>query len=129
MFMNSSNFLWTVYPSMVHSNKSRELHLHYIWLTWQGKNQTISSNYHKPWNQGQTVIKLRTKHVIYQKLANLCRKKMSMLTDLKVSSLACECAFYRPEQNILQTEDPNMNWILKILKCKNEIYQWIGLKK
>ena len=27
----------------------------------------------------------------------LCRKGISMLTGLKVSSLACKCVFYRPE--------------------------------
>ena len=29
----------------------------------------------------------------------LCRKKMSILTGLKVSSLPCKCVFYRPEHN------------------------------
>ena len=28
-----------------------------------------------------------------------CRKRISMLTSLKVSSLACKCVFYRPEHN------------------------------
>ena len=28
-----------------------------------------------------------------------CRKKMSMLTVLKMSSLACKCTFYRQECN------------------------------
>ena len=27
----------------------------------------------------------------------LPRKRISMLTDLKVSSLVCNCVFYRPE--------------------------------
>ena len=27
------------------------------------------------------------------------RKRLSMLTGLKVSSLACKCVFYRPEHN------------------------------
>ena len=30
---------------------------------------------------------------------SLRRKMISMLTDLKVSSLACKCVFYRPENN------------------------------
>ena len=29
----------------------------------------------------------------------LHRKGISMLTDLKVSSLTCKCVFYRPELN------------------------------
>ena len=46
---------------------------------------------------GQIGVKLRTKPFIYQNLANLCRKWISMLTGLKVSSLACKCVFYRPK--------------------------------
>ena len=30
---------------------------------------------------------------------NLCIKRTSMLTGLKVSSLACKCVFYRREHN------------------------------
>ena len=52
-----------------------------------------------PWNWEQIGTKLRTKYAIYQKLANLHRKKISMLSDLKVSSLTCKCVFYRPEHN------------------------------
>ena len=44
-------------------------------------------------------IKLGTRHVIHQKLAILGRKRISMLTGLKVSSLACKCVFYSPEHN------------------------------
>ena len=29
-----------------------------------------------------------------------CRKKMCMLTGLKMSSLACKCTFYRQEHNV-----------------------------
>ena len=29
----------------------------------------------------------------------LCGKRVSMLTDLKVSSLACKYVFYRPDHN------------------------------
>ena len=39
-----------------------------------------------PWDQGQTHINLETKHVIYQKLLNLCRRRISMLAGLKVPS-------------------------------------------
>ena len=50
-----------------------------------------------PWNWSQIGIKLGTRHVIYQKLANFILKKMSMLTNSKVSLLTHECVFYRPE--------------------------------
>ena len=48
-----------------------------------------------------------------------------MLTGLKMSSLACKCLFYRPEDNVKGEPDG----ILKILKCKNEIDQRIELKE
>ena len=32
-------------------------------------------------------------------VTNLCRKRISMLTRLKVLFLACKCLFYRPEHN------------------------------
>ena len=49
-----------------------------------------------PWDLGQIDIKLGTKHIIYQKLAVLCRKK---IPRYQVSSLAYKFEFYRPEQN------------------------------
>ena len=52
------------------------------------------------WDWGQIVIKLGTKYVMYQKLANLCRKRISVLTGVKVSYLKCKCVFYRPENNV-----------------------------
>ena len=50
-----------------------------------------------------------------------------MLTGLKVSSLAFKCAFYRTEQNAKGGQPRSL--IFKFLKCKNEIYQLIELKK
>ena len=50
-----------------------------------------------------------------------------MLTTLKVSSLACKCVFYRPEQNA--KERPHGTEFFKVLKCKNEKYQRIELIK
>ena len=39
-------------------------------------------------------------NILYIKsLQVLCRKRISMLTGLKVSFLACKCVFYRPEHN------------------------------
>ena len=39
-------------------------------------------------------------HTIGTKLvSNLCIKRISMLTGLKVSSLTCKCVFYRTKQN------------------------------
>ena len=35
----------------------------------------------------------------------LCRKKMSVITGLDVSSLALKCVFFGPEQNIMQKGD------------------------
>ena len=54
----------------------------------------------------------------------LNRKRISMLTDLKVSSLTCKCVF--TNQNLMQKGDP-WNWILKVLKYRNEVYQRIEL--
>ena len=45
-----------------------------------------------------------------------------MLTGLKVLSLAYKYVFYRPEHNTKGSYG-----ILKVLKCKNEKYQWIEL--
>ena len=39
------------------------------------------------------------KHVVTKSSKNLARKKVSMLTGLKVSSLTCKCVFYRTEHN------------------------------
>ena len=39
------------------------------------------------------------KHVIYQKIETFIRVGLSMLTELKVSSSACQSLFYRPEHN------------------------------
>ena len=50
-----------------------------------------------------------------------------MLTGFKVLPLACKCAFHRPEYNV--KGGTPWNCILKILKCRNEIYQWIELKE
>ena len=63
-----------------------------------------------PWDSGHIGIKLVTKHVIHQKLANFMWKRVMMLTGLKASSLACE------------------NWIVKVLKCRKEIYKGIELR-
>ena len=52
---------------------------------------------------------------------------MSILTGLKVWSLACKCVFYRAEH--AKRRGIPWNWILKDLKCRNEIYQWIELKQ
>ena len=46
----------------------------------------------------ETKLESNWEHVIYQKLANSNRKMISMLTGLKVSSLACKCAFETSEQ-------------------------------
>ena len=47
----------------------------------------------------------------------LHRKRTSMLTGLKVSSLTCKCLFYRPEQNAFGFE------------CRIKLYQRIELKE
>ena len=52
-----------------------------------------------PWDRSQDGIKLGAKPAIYQKLANFNEKRVSMLTGLEISSLACKCVFYRPEDN------------------------------
>ena len=52
-----------------------------------------------PWTWGQIGVKLGTKDMVYQKLDILCKKEISMLTALKVSSLACKHVLCRPKQN------------------------------
>ena len=49
----------------------------------------------------------------------LCRKRTSVFTGLKVSSLTCKCAFCRLEHNV--KGGPHGTELLKILKCKNEL--------
>ena len=48
-----------------------------------------------------------------------------MLTGLKVSSLACKRIFYKSEN----AKGRPWNWILKVFKCKNEIYKQIELQE
>ena len=48
-----------------------------------------------PWYRDHISIKLETKHVKSYQM--FCRKRISMLTSLKVSSLARTCVFYRLE--------------------------------
>ena len=50
-----------------------------------------------------------------------------MLIGLKLSSLVSERAFYRPEHNVRGGMGSKEIRILKIVKCKNELYQWIEL--
>ena len=71
-----------------------------------------------PLHCGQTGIKFETKVVIYQKLES------SMLTGFQVSSMECKCVCYRPDHNAQRRY-----WILKVLKCRNEINLQIELKK
>ena len=54
------------------------------------------NNKYSPWDWNQIDIKLGTEHIIYQMLPNFIYIKR---TDLKVSSLACKCVFYRTKQN------------------------------
>ena len=71
-----------------------------------------------PWDWDHVDIKLGTKHVMQQKLANFTyRKRISMLTALKVSSLTCTCVSYKPEHNA--NERPPRNGTLKVLHCKS----------
>ena len=53
---------------------------------------------YSPWDQDQIGIKLGTDYILYQKLASFMLKMISMVTGLKVSSLACKCVFYRTKQ-------------------------------
>ena len=67
-----------------------------IYLTFDLIN--VNDKY-SPWDQDQIGIKLGKDYIIYQKLANFMYKRISMLTGLKVASLACKCVFYRTKQN------------------------------
>ena len=74
-----------------------------------------------------TVISLWDRNQTGNMLVNfLFRKRISMLTGLKVSSLVRKCVFYRPELTgkwaIHGTE-------IKFLKFKTETYQRIELKE
>ena len=61
--------------------------------------------------------------MLYTKsLQVLHRKGISMLRDLRVSSLTCKCVIYRPELNA--NGGPHG---VKFCKSWNEIYQWIEL--
>ena len=45
--------------------------------------------------------RIREQRILYTKSEQvLHRKSISLLTDLKVSSLACKCVFYRSEYNV-----------------------------
>ena len=54
----------------------------------------------------------------------LHRKGISMLTDLKLSSLTCKCVFYRPELNA--KAGPH---VIEFCRPWNETYQWIEFKE
>ena len=45
---------------------------------------------------GPNCYQVGKKHAMHQSLQILCRKKISMLTTFKRSSLAYQCVFYRP---------------------------------
>ena len=70
-----------------------------------------------PWDQDQIGIKSETQHIIYQNLANFLSKKDIYVNRLEKTSLACKCVFYRTKQNA------KGDWIFKVLKGKNKIYQ------
>ena len=59
----------------------------------------LMSKLYIPWDRGQIGMKLKTKHVIYQKLATFCKIRISMWTGLQVLFLSCKSVFYRPEHN------------------------------
>ena len=50
---------------------------------------------------GAKLVPNSKQNMLYTKRYHfLCRQKISMLTGLKVPSLACKCAFYRPEHKV-----------------------------
>ena len=57
----------------------------------------------------------------------LCRKRISMLTGLKMLSLICKCVFYRPEHNAKRGHHGIE--FRRFLNAKNEIYQRIEFKE
>ena len=46
---------------------------------------------------GELVKKMGTKNVLYKRYQILCKKRISILTAFKKSSLASKCVFYRTE--------------------------------
>ena len=52
-------------------------------------------------------------------------QRISKLTDLKVSSWACQFVFYKPEHN---AKGGPMEWNIERMECRNEVYQRIEPK-
>ena len=80
-----------------------------------------------PWDLGQVDIKLGTKPVIYQKLANFMYK-----TNIRVNRF--ESIIFGMQICILQTrikckKGTSQNWTLKACKYRKEIYQRIEFKR
>ena len=95
----------------------------------KGKNAPKLSSKYLVHGIGAKIVSNWEQHMLHNESQQIfCRKKMSMLTSLKVSSLACTCIFYRPEHNSKRERSPQ-NQILKVLKCRNGIYQRIELKE
>ena len=62
-------------------------------------------------------MKLGTKHVLYQKLVNLCRKMISMLTVFNVPSLASKSVFYSSEH---KTNGGLLKWNFEVLGMQRQ---------
>ena len=72
--------------------------------------QSISS-----WDRGQTISNWEQNTSYKKSYQPFWRKKISILTGLTGSSLACKYVFYRSEHNAKEGET-QWNWILKVLK-------------
>ena len=80
-----------------------------------------------PWDLGQIGIKLEAKHVIYQKLAHFYVEK-GYLCQQAWKCRLWHVTVYVTHQKLIQ-RGTQWNWIWKVLKCKNKMYQWIELKE
>ena len=63
----------------------------------------LMSKLYIPWDRGQIGMKLKTKHVIYQKLATFCKKRY--LFEQACKHYLCHVSQYFTDQNIIQRED------------------------
>ena len=65
----------------------------------------VKNNEYSPWDSDLISINLGAKHDIYLTFAVYCRKRISMLACLKLSSLAFKSLFYRPEHLEIMKHD------------------------
>ena len=95
------------------SNVAKEEINKFIRKETKGSQNPRSAKQLIPWDCGQVGITWE-QNLLYTKSKQiLFRKRITMLTKLKVSSLACKRVFYRPEHNA----KGGSRIILQVFKC------------